>query len=556
METIENVVQFFGGFGMFLYGMNVMADGLQKAAGDRMKNLLAYLMGKRWLAVLIGALITAILQSSSAATVMVVGFVNAKIMTLTQAVGVIMGANIGTTITSWLVSMSQWGSLFQPDVLAPFFIGVGALLLIMVKNQRKKDVSHGFIGFGLLFIGLSMMSGAVTAYRDSPVFANAFSVMGAYPLLAILVGAVVTALMQSSSASVGVLQTLAMNGMVTWKSAVFITLGQNIGTCVTALISSVGAHKTAKRAAAIHLIFNVLGALIFAIIMSVLFFFWQDFAVSHVSSVGISIFHTIFNVSCTLILFPFANALVKLSGILVKDKKRTEKAADEGIDKALALTMRRLDERILGNAAFAIEDAAMEVVHMGQVTYDNMCLSFEAVLENDAEKAKLVSETEKTIDKMADYISDYLVKVNSADLSEEQSNTITNLFYSVSDIERMGDHAEDLAEIAMYKIRHDMRFSNPAYEELHGLMEMVTNSFRYCLQARELHSRDFANKAMEYENMVDEAERQLRKKHMKRLSLEQCKPMSGVTFLNILTNLERIADHADNVAGYVLQEIV
>ncbi|MDE5966596.1 MAG: Na/Pi symporter, partial [Lachnospiraceae bacterium] len=428
-------------------------------------------------------------------------------------------------------------------------------LLIMVRNQRKKDVSNGLIGFGLLFIGLSMMSGAVTTYRDSPVFAKAFSVLGAYPLLAILVGAIVTALMQSSSASVGVLQTLAMNGMVTWKSAVFITLGQNIGTCVTALISSVGAHKTAKRAAAIHLIFNVLGAVIFAIIMSVLFFVWQDFAVSHVSSVGISVFHTIFNVSCTLILFPFADFLVKLSGILVKDKKRVAEPIDDRTDKVLALTMRRLDKRILGNAAFAIEEAAVEVIHMGQVTYDNMRLSFEAVLENDEEKAKLVSETEKTIDKMAHYISDYLVKVNSADLSEEQSNMITNLFYSVGDIERMGDHAEDLAEIAMYKIRHDMRFSKAAYEELHGLMEMVTNSCQYCLQARELHSRDFANKAMEYENMVDEAERQLRKKHMKRLSLEQCKPMSGVTFLNILTNLERIADHADNVAGYVLQEM-
>ena len=552
MEALENIVQFAGGFGMFLYGMNVMADGLQKSVGDKMKNLLALLTGRRILGVLVGALITAIIQSSSATTVMVVGFVNAGIMNLSQAVGVIMGANIGTTITSWLVSMKEWGGLFKPEFFAPAFIGIGAFGLLVVKNQKKKDLCGIMIGFGLLFVGLSLMSGAVTVYRDSPIFANAFATLGAYPLLGVLAGAVVTALMQSSSASVGVLQTLAMNGIVSWKSAVFITLGQNIGTCVTALISSIGAHKTARRAAVLHLIFNVLGAGIFAVIMSFFFWIFRDVPAAPITSVQISIFHSIFNISCTILLLPFANRLVKLSKLFVKDRPEDE---PEETDAELRLTLRHLDKRILGNAAFAIREASLEVVHMGQVTCDNTRLAFEAVLNNDENKAKTVMEREKNIDKMAHYISDYLVRINGGDLSEEQSNTITDLFYTVSDIERMGDHAEDLAELAMYKVENTMRFSKAAYEELSGLMELVTNSFEYSIRARESLDEECARKAISYEDMVDRVEEELRKKHMERLSKEMCKPTSGVTFLNILTNLERIADHADNVAGYVLNEL-
>ncbi len=554
METLENIVKFVGGFGMFLYGMNVMADGLGKSAGDRMKHLLTFLTGKRILAVLTGALITAIIQSSSATTVMVVGFVNAGIMNLTQAVGVIMGANIGTTITSWLVSMSEWGSLLKPDFFAPIFIGVGAFLLLFVKSTKRRDICNILIGFGLLFVGLSFMSQAVTVYKNSPIFAKAFSTMGAYPLLGILAGVIVTAIMQSSSASVGVLQTLAMNGMVTWKSAVFITLGQNIGTCVTALISAAGAQKMAKRAALIHLIFNTLGAVLFAVLMSVVFALMPAFAASQISSVQISVFHTIFNLTCTAVLFPFADALVRISGIFVKDEEEQETENKEDISAELQTTLQHLDKRILENAAFAIEGASMEVVHMGRVTYDNTKLSFEAVLENDMKKANIVLENEKTIDKMAHVISDYLVKINGADLSEEQSSAITDLFYSVSDIERMGDHAEDLADLAMYKIENNMRFSKTAYDELNGLMELVTNCVVYAIQARQFHDKALAMRAISYEGMVDEVEADLRKKHMERLSKELCKPTSGVTYLNILTNLERIADHADNVAGYVLSE--
>ncbi len=552
MELIANIAQFIGGLGMFLYGLDVMADGLQKSAGDKMKNLLAVLTGKRWLAVLMGAAITAIIQSSSATTVMVVGFVNAGIMNLSQAVGVIMGANIGTTVTAWIVSMSEWGQFLKPEFFAPILIGIGAFMMLMVKSQRRKEICNIMIGFGLLFVGLSLMSDSVTVYKDSPVFANAFATMGAFPLLAILVGTVVTAIMQSSSASVGILQTLAMNGMVTWKSALFITLGQNIGTCVTALISSIGAQKTAKRAAVIHLSFNVIGTAIYAVILSVLFWINKGLAVSPINSVEISVFHSIFNITCTVFLYPFADKLVKLSEMIIHDKKEDNADSDEDAD--LVLTKQRLDNRLLTNVTIAIEEATLEVVHMGQVAYDNIKLSFDAILQNDKDKAVMVKAKEKTIDQMAHYISDYLVRINGTDLSPEQSNTITDLFYTVSDIERMGDHAEDLAELAIYKTDNHIRFSDAAYEELNGLMELVTNSCVYALRARENNDRQYASKAVSYEEMVDQVEAELRRKHMDRLSQELCKPTSGVTFLNILSNLERMADHADNVAGYVLTE--
>ena len=324
MEHIEMLFRFAGGLGMFLYGMNVMADGLQKSAGDRMKHLLEFLTRNRLMGILVGAGVTAIIQSSSATTVMVVGFVNAGLMTLVQAVGVIMGANIGTTITAWLVSMSEWGSMLKPEFFAPLLIGIGAFMMLFAKREKVKDVSEILVGFGVLFVGLSFMSDSITPYRDAPIFSEAFRILGSNPILGILTGLVVTAIIQSSSASVGILQTLAANGVVNWSSAVFITLGQNIGTCVTALLSSLGANRTAKRAAVIHLLFNVVGAVVFGIGMFVIFSFNGNWADSQVNSVGISVFHTVFNVLNTILLFPFGNMLVKLSAVLVKEHETQE----------------------------------------------------------------------------------------------------------------------------------------------------------------------------------------------------------------------------------------
>jgi len=327
ISDISNLFCFLGGLGMFLYGMSIMADGMQKTAGSRMSSFLGMLTNNRLMAIALGALITAIIQSSGATTVMVVGFVSAGVLNLVQAVGVIMGANIGTTITAWIVSMSQLGDAFEimkPSFYAPLVIGVGALLVVFGKSQRKHTIGEILIGLGLLFTGLDFMSGSISPYTDAPVFSQAFALLGGNPLLGMVIGALVTAVLQSSSASVGILQTLAMNGIVTTNAAIYITLGQNIGSCVTAMLSSAGGSRTAKRAAVIHLTFNIIGAVVFGVGGFLLFTVRPDIAMSNITAVQISIFHTIFNLVNTAIQFPFANQLVGISGWVVKEKAEEE----------------------------------------------------------------------------------------------------------------------------------------------------------------------------------------------------------------------------------------
>ena len=321
ISTLGTLFQFIGGLGMFLYGMESMADGLQKFAGNRLQRVLEILTSNRLLGVLVGAGVTAIIQSSSATTVMVVGFVNAGIINLLQATGIIMGANIGTTVTSWIVSMSEWGEVLKPEFFAPVLFGIGAFITMFAKSHKKKEGAEVLIGFALLFIGLSFMSGSIEPYRDAPIFSESFRVLGQNPLLGVLVGLAVTAIIQSSSASVGILQMLAINGMVNWQSAVFITLGQNIGTCATALLSCIGTTRTAKRAAVIHLLFNVTGAVVFGVALYIVFMMNPELAMTRADSVGISIFHTVFNVVNTCIMFPFAGFLVKASDVIVPKPK-------------------------------------------------------------------------------------------------------------------------------------------------------------------------------------------------------------------------------------------
>lgn len=551
IDDIGLLFSFIGGLGLFLYGMNVMADGLQKSAGNKMKQLLGFLTNNRLLAVLVGTSITAIIQSSSATTVMVVGFVNAGILNLTQAVGVIMGANIGTTVTAWIVSMSEWGAFFKPDFIAPLVVGIGAFLMLFSKSSKKKMIGEIAVGFGILFIGLSLMSDSITPYKDAPIFAKAFTVLGNNPILALLAGLVVTGVIQSSSASVGILQTLAMNGVVNWESAIFITLGQNIGTCVTALISSAGAQKMAKRAAVIHLLFNVLGAVIFGIIMFVIFAIVPDLGASKINSVQISIFHTIFNISNTIILFPFANQLVKLSGVIIKNSEVVE--GDKENEETI--TLRHLDERILESPSFAVENAILEVVHMGELAIANTKLAFESAKENNLDKINEVYENEKTINNLEKLITEYLVKISNLSLTEKQHTVINNLFYTISDIERVGDHAENIAELAEYKWKNDIIFSESAQEEISKIMEIGLKSVENAILARKEESIEYVRKVIKYEDMVDNMEEELREKHIERLSSNQCKAESGIVFLDIISNLERISDHANNIAGYVKDEM-
>ena len=552
ISDISNGFGFLGGLGMFLYGMNIMADGMQKTAGSKMSSFLGMLTNNRFLAVALGALITAIIQSSGATTVMVVGFVSAGVLNLSQAVGVIMGANIGTTITAWIVSMSQLGDAFEvmkPSFYAPAIIGIGALFLVFSKSQKKKTVGEIMIGLGLLFIGLDFMSGSINPYTDAPIFAKAFEVLGGNPLLGMLIGAMVTALLQSSSASVGILQTLAMNGIVTTNAAIYITLGQNIGSCVTAMLSSMGGSRTAKRAAVMHLTFNVIGAIVFGTIGFIFFSLRPAFAAANINAVQISIFHTIFNLSMTTLLFPFADVLVKISGMVVKEKEEKEPVVE---DAETAATLKHLDERIFESPAFAVETAALEVVHMGQITYENVTRAIDAVLTVNSDEVETVFKTEQTINNMEKMLTEYLIKVDNLSLTEKQKKVVNNLFYSVSDIERIGDHAENLAEQAQYMVEHGLQFSSTGAEDLKSISDSVLKSFQYAIDARQNGNMEAVRKVSQYEDDVDSQEEELREKHIERLSAGECKASAGVVFLDIISNLERVSDHAYNLAGYLL----
>ena len=550
ISDLGMLFQFAGGLGMFLYGMATMADGLQRTAGSRMQHMLGVLTNNRLLGVLAGAIVTAIIQSSSATTVMVVGFVNAGLINLLQATGIIMGANIGTTITSWIVSMSEWGEVLKPEFFAPFLFFIGAFLVMFTKSHKKKEGGEILIGFPLLFIGLSVMSSSIEPYRDAPVFSQAFQTLGQNPLLGVLVGLVVTAIIQSSSASVGILQTLALNGMVNWQSAVFITLGQNIGTCVTALLSSVGASRTAKRAAVIHLLFNVFGTILFGTIMFIVFLLNPSFAASSADSVGISIFHTIFNVSNTIILFPFAGLLVKTACAIVKEKKseRTEDDVETDI-------LRHLDDRLLESPSFAIDTAEKEVINMGKVAIANLKIATAALTDRNEAFCNEVFENEKKLNHLDTVLTDYLVKINNLSLNDSQHLLVKNLFYTIGDIERIGDHAENLAELAQTVIRTGSPFSESGEEDLKKISGAALQSVETAVESREHKELSKVRQAARYEEAVDSLEEELKELHMERLSNRECSTESGVIFLDAISNYERIADHARNIAGYVKEEI-
>ena len=551
LDHLGNLFAFAGGLGMFLYGMNVMADGLQKTAGNKMRQLLGYLTNNRFLGVLVGALVTAIIQSSSATTVMVVGFVNAGIMNLTQAAGVIMGANVGTTITAWLVSANEWAGALKPEFFAPLILAIGAFIVTFSNKQKLNQKAEIAVGFGVLFIGLSFMSSSIGVYQSSPIFAKAFEVLGGNPILGILVGAVVTAIIQSSSASVGILQTLAMKGIVNWRSAVFITLGQNIGTCITTLLSSAGANKTAKRAAVIHLSFNIIGAAIYGIIMTIFFGVFDHLAMQHISSTEISIFHSIFNVSVTVLLFPFANVLVKLSGLIIHEEPEDEE--DEEVEE---MVLRHLDPRILETPSFAVENAVKEVVRMGDIVLKNMKrVTKEAMNPQPSEKQlDKVFRDEKVINHLETMITGYLVKISNLALTEKQSKIVTDLFYTISDIERAGDHVENIAEFMQTKHDDKIAFSDLAKDELHKMTAQVIKTFDYAIRAIEKDDVEIAKQAIQGEEEVDRIEKQYRKQHIKRLERESCLPEAGVIYIDMMTSLERISDYADNIANYIIDE--
>lgn len=549
-HIIFDIFVFFGGFGMFIYGMHIMSEGLQKTAGNKMKNLLGILTNNRFLAVIVGALVTAIVQSSSVSTVMVVGFVNAGLMSLVQATGVIMGANIGTTITAFFVSAAEWLVFLKPSKIAPLVMGIGAIMLFFSKEKKYKQIGEVLVGLSMIFIGLDFMKDGISPYKESQLFKDAFIVMGRNPFMGILAGAAVTAIIQSSSASVGILQALALMGVVPFSAAIYILLGQNIGTTVTAMLSSIGANKTARRAAVVHLMFNIFGATLFAVGAIIYFKFMnQAQAAEVITATQIFYFHIVFNVTNTVILFPFANVMVKIAEKIVPGEDRAAETEDE-------LALRHLDDRILETPTFAVENAIKEVGHMGELAVLNTRVAVEALMEKDLKKVAEVTKRERDINKLEKLITDYLVKISNSSLNEHQHLVITNLFHTVNDIERVGDHAENISELAKYYMENDLTFSDAAEGEFKEISDLALKTIETAVQARLDDNADLVGVVEDNEEEVDVMEEQLRGQHIKRLAKNLCDSTTGVVFLDSISNLERITDHALNIAYYVKDEII
>ena len=544
MDWTDLILSFLGGFGLFLFGMEYMGEGLQKAAGSRMKNILGALTRNRLLGVLVGAGVTALIQSSSATTVMVVGFVNVGLLSLRQAVGVIMGANIGTTITSWIVALGEWTEFLKPSVLAPVFIVVGVVLSMFSKNAQLKSIGQILFGFGGLFLGLDMMSTAAKPLSKLEGVKNLFLLLGSNPILGVLTGAIVTAVIQSSSASVGILQALALAGLVPWGSAIYIILGQNIGTCITAILSSIGASINAKRAATIHFLFNLIGTIIFGILAVIIFNFAIPALRNELIDVTqISIVHTVFNVLSTIILFPFGNLLVSLSESLIKGKSK-ETTDDDYF----------LDERLLETPTIAVQTTIKEVVRMGEIACWNVQASLDAIFDQDEAKMKEVFEREREINTLQEKLNSYLIKLSNINLSEKEQLKVTELFHMVSDIERVGDHADNIGELAVKLKEQNVKFSEVAKKELEGIADIALECYSKAIKGYEKQDVNMAVDAMSLEDKVDKLEEKLRSKHMKRLAKEECNPFAGIIFLDMISNIERITDHASNIAILLLDE--
>lgn len=541
------VIPFIGGLAMFIYGMNIMADGLQHAAGSKMKKILEVLTQNKLMGIALGALVTAIIQSSSATTVMVVGFVNAGLMNLTQAISVIMGANIGTTITGWLVSAGEWAKMFSPSTLAPIAVMVGVIITLVGKRQQSKDVAGIIIGFGILFIGMNTMSDAVYPLRESDVFRTAFVSMGSNPFLGILVGAGVTAIIQSSSASQGILLSLASAGLVPTNAAVFIIMGQNIGTCVTAILSSVGASKNAKCVGTMHLTFNIAGTIIFSILAMFLFARLDpSYGEGIINMTQISFIHTVFNVGTTIILMPFSGYIIKFA-MKINGLKAVETKSDEA-------ELVHLDKRMMSTPSVAVEGAKLETIRMGRIARENLSLALSTLSDHDEEKMADVKQREFVIDKLCDNISKYLIDLCMLHLSDKDNEMVTSLLNTVSDMERVGDHAENIVELAEEMKQEGISFSDTALEELNEMSTTTLGAYDNAVKALELDDITYAVKTSFLEDQVDAMEKKLRAGHIERLSNAECSVNAGIHFIDLLGNLERVSDHAMNIAQVVLNE--
>ena len=537
---MQIVISLLGGLGLFLYGMNLMGESLEKVAGSKMKKIIELLTKNIFMGVLLGAVVTAVIQSSSATTVMVVGFVNAGLMGLPQAVGVIMGANIGTTVTAQIVSFDLTG-------MAPLALGIGILLYLFAGNEKYKQVGEVFIGFGLLFTGMESMKLAVSPLAEYKGFTDLLSTFGRYPILGLLLGFGITAIIQSSSAAMGMLVVLASQGLVPLSSALPILYGQNIGTCVTSLISSIGANKNAKRAAMIHLIFNILGTIIFLILLNgIVVKFVVSLDPGNVAR-QIANVHTIFNIVSTILLLPCNKLIVKLAMRIVPDK-------EDEIEEDESRVIKYIDDRMIQTPPIALASTIKEVARMGEKARDSVDYAMEGILEASSEGIERCFKQEKSINQLQKTILNYLLKLSKAPLSEEDRETVDTLFNTVNDIERIGDHAENLAEIAQSAIDGQVYFSEQGQNEISDMYNKVIASYSYALESMVTSDVNLACKVIKMEEQVDIMEESCRVNHMRRLNNNLCSIDNGIIYFEILANFERISDHAANIAEKVIQQ--
>ena len=546
------MLSMIGGLALFLYGMHLLGEGLEKMSGGRLERILERLTSNPIKGVLLGAAVTAVIQSSSATTVMVVGFVNSGIMKLSQAVSIIMGANIGTTITSWILSLSSiegdsvFLQLLKPSNFTTVLALLGVIFILFIKSEKKKNVGMILVGFAVLMVGMDNMSEAVKPLRDVPEFTNIL-LMFSNPILGMIAGAVLTAIIQSSSASVGILQALCVTGQVPFATALPIIMGQNIGTCVTALISAIGAQTNAKRAALVHLYFNVIGTAVFMAAFYGINAF-ADFAFLDMpaDAAGIATVHTAFNVIATLVLLPFSRLLERLACLTVKDVKDPKKAKFEQ-------ELQLLDERFLETPAYAVEQCKIVANHMAEISKEALERSLDLLKGYDEKTAKKVYELESEVDQFEDHLGQYLVKLSSKDLSVKDSATLSMLLHSIGDMERISDHAVNITEGAVEMHQKNMAFSPEAEKEIGTFAEALREILRLSMDSFIKDDKDAAVMVEPLEEVVDDLKDELKMRHVNRLREGKCTIELGFVLSDLTTNFERVADHCSNIAACLIQ---
>ena len=546
--SIYSIFSLFGGLALFLYGMNMMGDGLEKISGGKLEQILEKMTDKTYKGVLLGCAVTAVIQSSSAVTVMVVGFVNSGIMELSRAIGVIMGANIGTTATAWILSLtgidgdSLIVNLLKPSSFAPVLAVIGVFLLLFSKSDKRKNIGGIIAGFGILMMGMEFMSDSMSGLADNQQFTSIL-LKFSNPVLGILAGMILTAIIQSSSASVGILQALSLTGAVSFGTAFPIVLGQNIGTCVTALIASVGTNKNAKRAAMAHLYFNIIG-----VVLAVALFyggnaiFQFDFLQNTVMPSQIAIIHSVFNIFSTLVMLPFTKQLEKLAYMTIKDGKK-------GKEDAPVL----LDERFLLTPSYAVEKSREVTVQMADLVEKTAMTAFSLLKNYKSEKASKISENEKQTDKYEEILETYLVKVSALQLSDEDSKNVFILHHAIEDLEKISDYCEDILKIKKNINKKNIIFSEKAKYDLSVMLAAVTKIINLTVEAFKMNDITKAREIEPLEEVIDKLKKELKNRHLKRIEDGSCSVDQGFVFLDVINALERIADHCASLAVSMIE---